>query len=62
MSCVRRVKLIITDEQDEREIQEYSVDELNFRPRKKRDKGKGGSDPKKQDSGDKKEKKNKGNQ
>ena len=58
----QRVKLIVTDEQDEREIQEYSVDELNFRPRRKRDKGKGGSDSKKQDSGDKKEKKNKGNQ
>lgn len=34
----QKVKLVVTDDNGDKEIQEFSVDELNFRPKKRRDK------------------------
>lgn len=38
----QQVKVIVTVERDEKEIREYKVDQLKFKPRKK--KGKGGGE------------------
>lgn len=51
----QRVKLIITDEKDEKSLEEYRIEDLAFRPRRKKDRGKGDRDQKR--SSDNKEKK-----
>ncbi len=56
----QRVKLIVTNEKDEKEIIEYPVDELNIRPRKKyKEKIKLDSDLKKMEELEKKDRKSK---
>ncbi len=58
----QRVKLIVTNEKDEKEIIDYSVDELNIRPRKRhnnKEKMKLDSDLKKMEELEKKERKSK---
>ena len=42
----QKVKLIITDEKDNKEIVEFNADELNFRPKKKKEKNKQNQDSK----------------
>ena len=52
----QKVKLIVTNDKDEKSLEEYKIEDLSFRPMKKKDKGKGDRDQRKSSgSADKKE-------
>lgn len=52
----QKVKLLVTNDKDEKSLEEYKIEDLSFRPRRKKDKGKGDRDQRKSSgSGEKKE-------
>ena len=55
----QRVKLVVTDEKGEKELVDYKVDDLIFRPRKRREKVKMDDELKKLEAMEKKERKSK---
>ncbi|MBR0382138.1 MAG: stage 0 sporulation family protein [Eubacterium sp.] len=55
----QRVKLIVTDEKDEKNLEEYSVQDISFRPRRKKEKVKMDKELKKLEALEKKEGKSK---